>query len=123
MAFELLLGTGGNDQISHLRRQETPQPAHALDFAYLVGDALFEVLIEFDNILSFFAEFAEQPLILNGDDGLICEIRDQRDLFVVERPNLLPEDADNPNQFIVLDHWHAERGPNASDFHCLYHSG
>jgi hypothetical protein len=28
--------------ISHLRRQEAPQPAHAVDFTYLVGDALFE---------------------------------------------------------------------------------
>ena len=45
MAFELLLATGRNDQISHLRRQEAPQPAHALDFAYLVGDALFELLV------------------------------------------------------------------------------
>jgi hypothetical protein len=45
MAFELLLGPRRNDQIGYLRRQETPQPAHALDFAYLVGDALFQVLI------------------------------------------------------------------------------
>ena len=49
MAFELLLAAGRNDQISHLRRQEAPQPAHAFDFAYLVGDALFELLVEFDN--------------------------------------------------------------------------
>ena len=47
MAFELLLGTGRDDQISHLRRQKAPQPAHALDFVYLVGDALFELLVEF----------------------------------------------------------------------------
>ena len=45
MAFELLLAPRCNDQISHLRRQEAPQPAHALDFAYLVGDALFELLV------------------------------------------------------------------------------
>jgi hypothetical protein len=25
--------------------QEPPQPAHAFDFAYLVGDALFELLV------------------------------------------------------------------------------
>ena len=36
---------GRHDQISHLRRQEAPQPTHALDFAYLVGDALFELLV------------------------------------------------------------------------------
>ena len=45
MAFELLLRTGRNDQISHLRRQEASQPAHSFDFTYLVGDALFEVLV------------------------------------------------------------------------------
>ena len=45
MAFELLLAPRGNDQIGHLRRQEAPQPAHALDFAHLVSDALFELLV------------------------------------------------------------------------------
>ena len=40
-----------DDQIGHLRRQETPQPAHALDFAYLVGDALFELLVELLDLL------------------------------------------------------------------------
>ena len=46
MAFQLLLCPRSENQISHLRWQEAPQPAHALDFAYLVGDALFEFLIE-----------------------------------------------------------------------------
>ena len=55
MAFELLLRPRRDDQISHLRRQEAPQPAHAFDFAYLVGDALFELLVEFDDFLSSFA--------------------------------------------------------------------
>ena len=41
MTFELPLTPRRNDQISHLRRQEASQPAHALDFAHLVGDALF----------------------------------------------------------------------------------
>jgi hypothetical protein len=45
VAFELLLRTGRNNQISHLRRQEAPQPAHAFDFANLAGDALFELLV------------------------------------------------------------------------------
>jgi hypothetical protein len=46
MAFKLRLCTGSDDQISHLQRQEPSQPAHAFDFAYLVGDALFELLVE-----------------------------------------------------------------------------
>ena len=45
MAFELLLAARRNDQISHLGRQEAPQPTHAFDLAYLVGDALFELLV------------------------------------------------------------------------------
>ena len=45
MAFELPLAPGRDDQISHLRRKEAPQPAHAFDFAYLVGDAVFELLV------------------------------------------------------------------------------
>jgi hypothetical protein len=40
VTFKLLLCPGGDDQISHLRRQEALQPTRALDFAYLVGDAL-----------------------------------------------------------------------------------
>ena len=41
MAFELFLGPGRNDQISHLRRKKAPQPTHAFDFVHLVRDALF----------------------------------------------------------------------------------
>src|SRR5262249_52226290 len=45
MAFELLFSSSGDDQIGHLRRQEPPQPAHALDLADLIRDALFELLV------------------------------------------------------------------------------
>ena len=55
MAFELLLGTRRDDQIGHLRRQETSQPAHALDFANLVGDALLKMLIELFDLFGSFA--------------------------------------------------------------------
>ncbi len=51
MAFKLFLATRRNDQISHLRRQEAPQTAHPLDFAHLVGDALFELLVECRDLL------------------------------------------------------------------------
>jgi hypothetical protein len=45
MALQLLLCPRRDNQISHLRRQEAPQPAHAFDFAYLVRDAVFELLV------------------------------------------------------------------------------
>ena len=70
MAFEFLLAAGRDNQISYLRRQEPPQPAHAFDFAYLVGDALFELLVEFLDLFGSFTEFVEQPNILNGNDCL-----------------------------------------------------
>src|SRR5579863_8634169 len=45
VAFELFLCAGRDDQIGDLRRKEASQSAHALDFAYLIGDALFELLV------------------------------------------------------------------------------
>ena len=45
MAFKLLLRAGDDNQIGCLWREKTPQPAHAFDFAHLVGDALFELLV------------------------------------------------------------------------------
>ncbi len=33
----------GGEKIGHLRGQEAPEPAHALDFAHLVGDTLFQI--------------------------------------------------------------------------------
>src|SRR5215510_287816 len=42
VTFELLLRPGRDDQIGYLRRKETSQSAHALDFADLVGDALLK---------------------------------------------------------------------------------
>ena len=51
MTIELLLAPGRDDQISHLRRRKAPQPAHPLDFADLVGDAVFELLVQLFNLL------------------------------------------------------------------------
>src|SRR4029453_17622205 len=63
VAFELFLCSGRDDQIGYLRRQETAQSAHALDFAHLVGDTLFELLVQL-------VEIVEQPGIFDGDDSL-----------------------------------------------------
>ncbi len=83
MTFELLLCPGCDDQISDLRRQETSQLTHALDFAYLLGDALFEFLIELGEFLrlhlqlvSSLAQFVEQPRVLDGNDCLVGEVRE-----------------------------------------------
>ena len=55
MTFELFLCPRRDDQIGHLRRKETSQPTHALDFAYLVGDALLKLVIQFNDLLGSFA--------------------------------------------------------------------
>ena len=88
MAFELLLAAGRDDQISHLRRQEAPQPAHALDFAYLVGDALFELLVELLDLLRSLTQFVQQSHVLNRNGSLIGESLDERYLPVGERSDL-----------------------------------
>ncbi len=51
MAFQLLLRSRRDDQVGDLRRQKPPQPAHAFDLADLVGDALFELLIELGELV------------------------------------------------------------------------
>ena len=101
MAFKLLLGPGRDDQISHLRRQETPQPAHAFDFAYLVGDALFELLVELDDLLSSFAQFAEQSGVLNGNHRLGSEVLHKRNLLVGKGANFLTVDSDCADQSVA----------------------
>ena len=45
MAFELLLAAGRDDQIGHLRRQETSKPTHTFYFADLISDKLFQMLV------------------------------------------------------------------------------
>src|SRR6516165_10885450 len=53
---------------------------HALDFADLVSNALFELLIEFDNFLGPLAQFVQKAGILDGDDGLGGEVCCQVDV-------------------------------------------
>ena len=51
------------------------------------------------------AEFAEQPRVLDGDDGLGGEVLHQFDLFVCEGTNLLAIDGESADQLIFLQHW------------------
>jgi len=39
-----------------------------------------------------------QPSILDRDDGLTREVRNQRDLLLSERPNLTAVDGNDPDQ-------------------------
>jgi hypothetical protein len=78
MTFELLLRARCDNQISHLWRKESPQPTHSLDFAYLLCDPLFELLVQPLHFLSSLAKFLEQPRVLDSDNGLRGKVRDQR---------------------------------------------
>src|SRR5262249_27178551 len=60
------------------------------------------------------AQFAEQPGVLDGDDGLGGEILQQRHLLVGKRPDFLPEDDDRADQYMVLEHWHAKSSSRAA---------
>ncbi len=67
-------------------------------------------------LLQRLAQLVEQPGVLDGDDGLVGEIGEQRDLFVREGTNFLTINRDCPNQLIILEHRHNHVGPNATKF-------
>src|SRR6202035_5921230 len=53
-------------------------------------------------LLQRLPQFVEQPRVLDGDDGLGGEIRQQLDLFGCEWSNLLAKDAESADEFILL---------------------
>ena len=59
-------------------------------------------------LLQRFAQLVEQAGVLDGDDGLGGEVRDQLDLLVGERPHLLAVDGDGADKFVLLEHRHGE---------------
>jgi hypothetical protein len=118
MAFKLFFRSGGDDQIGDLRRQETAQPAHALDLADLIGNPLFELLIELDDFLCSFAQFIQQSSVLDGDDSLGREVLQKPDLFFRERLDFLPIQDERADQFIVFEHRNGEERSDAPQFNC-----
>ena len=67
-----------------------------------------------------FAQLVEQAGVLNCDHGLAREVFDERDLLVVERANLLTKDADDSNEFVLLEHRDNDVGPNAAKLDCVH---
>src|SRR6202048_1934771 len=67
-------------------------------------------------LLQGFAQFVEQARVLYGDDGLAGKARNQRDLLLGKRSNLLVKNSDCPEQLIVPDHRHDEQSPDAANF-------
>src|ERR1700730_11478240 len=67
-------------------------------------------------LLQGFAQFVEQARVLDGNDSLTGKARNQRDLLLGKRSNLLVKNADCPEQLIVPDHRHDEQSPDAANF-------
>ena len=56
-------------------------------------------------------QFLEQAHILDGNDGLVGESLQQRDLLVRELPYLLASKEEGPDRHAFAEKWYRERGP------------
>src|SRR6516165_9515535 len=65
-------------------------------------------------LLQRLAQLVEQARVLDGDDGLIGEAREQSYLLVAERPHLLTVDAERANHPFLLEHRHDKKSPCAA---------
>jgi hypothetical protein len=63
--------------------------------------------------LERFTKLAQQPRVLNGDNSLRCKVRDQLELLVGERLDLLAVNSDRANDPLVSDHRHCQQSANA----------
>ena len=61
-------------------------------------------------LLQRLAQFAEQPRVLDGDNGLCGEVRQQFDLLIGEWLNILPINNDPTHYLIVPEHRNANGG-------------
>ena len=85
---------------------------HRLEFAGRTGDDVEHLagrgllLQRFGEIVGALAQLAEQPRVLDGDDGLRGEVLDQLNLLVGERADFLAIDDDRADHVVVLQHRH-----------------
>src|SRR5262249_48028960 len=67
-------------------------------------------------LLQGLAQFVEQAGILDGDDGLVGEIDDQRDLLVGEWANFLAIDDDSADHLVLTKHRYGDVRPRTAEF-------
>src|SRR5215468_5073378 len=67
-------------------------------------------------LLQRFAQLVEQARVLDGDDRLAGEVRDQLNLLVGEWLDLLAVDADRADQLAFLEHRHEHHRTGAGEF-------
>src|SRR5262249_24247005 len=65
-------------------------------------------------LLQRFPQLVEQARVLDGDDGLIRERLDQRELLGGEGSNLRPPHCNRANEDTFATHRHAEKGPDTA---------
>ena len=116
MTLELLFIARRNDQIGDLRRKKATQPAHAFYFADLIGNAPFELLIEFRNLLGSLAQFLQQTSALNGNHGLGGKVLQELDVLVGKRPHFLAIDGDRSDERVVLEHRNGKQASRTGAF-------
>ena len=65
---------------------------------------------------SEFTQLVEQPRVLDGDDGLGGEVRDQLDLLVGKGTDFLAVNGERTDQFVLLQHWDSQKCPYTAEF-------
>ena len=85
------------------------------DLQHLGGRGL--LLQRLAQIIRALAQLVEKPCILDGDDCLRGEVRNQLNLLVGERPHFLAVDGDRSNQLALFEHRNAEKGAGAASVH------
>ena len=66
-------------------------------------------------LLKRFPQLVEQAGILDGDDGLVGEIGDQRDLLVGEWANFLAIDDDSADHLVLTTHRYGDVRPRTAE--------
>ena len=66
-------------------------------------------------LAALFLELLEQPGVLDGDDGLIRERLQQRDLLLGERTDLQSPQHECPDRSVVTDQRHRQHGAITGD--------
>jgi hypothetical protein len=104
---------GAEVRLAYAGRVFQHRPEYRLQFARRTADDL-ENLRGRGLLLQGFAKFVKQPRVLDGDDGLRCEVLDQLDLLVGERPNFLAVNSNHANELVLFKHRHDQKSPGAS---------
>ena len=60
------------------------------------------------------AKFVEQPRVLDSDNGLGGEVRDQADVTIRKRASTFTVNPDCADHLIVLEHRNAQHRPNSA---------